>query len=55
MDQKDPNTVSGLLKLHLRENRMLTAESLSVLLPHVESRDVVGHHSLSYEQPHIAY
>ena len=43
MDQKDPNTVSGLLKLHLRENRLLTAESLSVLLPHVESRDVVGH------------
>jgi hypothetical protein len=39
MEQKDPNTVSGLLKLHLRENGLLSQQSLDQLLPHVGSRD----------------
>ena len=41
MEQKDPNTVSGLLKLHLRENGLLSQQSLDQLLPHVGSRDHV--------------
>ena len=41
MEQKDPNTVSGLLKLHLRENGLLSQQSLNQLLPHVEARDHV--------------
>ena len=41
MDQRDPNTVSGLLKLHLRENGMLSPESMETLMPHLVTRDVV--------------
>lgn len=39
MEQKDPNTISGLLKLHLRENGLLSFESMKILSPHLESRD----------------
>ena len=42
MDQKDPNTISGLLKLHLRENGLLSGESIAGLMPHIESRDTVS-------------
>ena len=42
MDQKDPNTISGLLKLHLRENGLLSGESIAGLMPHIESRDMVS-------------
>ena len=31
MDQMDPNTVSGLLKLHLREHPLLSPQSISVV------------------------
>ena len=31
MDQRDPNTVSGLLKLHLREHPFLCVESVAKL------------------------
>ena len=41
MEQKDPNTISGLLKLHLRENGLLSFESMKILSPHLESRDEV--------------
>lgn len=41
MEQKDPNTISGLLKLHLRENGLLSSESMKVLSPHLESKDEV--------------
>ena len=41
MDQRDPNTVSGLLKLHLRENSLLSDESLGTLVPHLEAKDTV--------------
>ncbi len=31
MDQRDPNTISGLLKLHLREHPFLCPASVSAL------------------------
>ena len=44
MEQKDPNTISGLLKMHLRENNLLSSQSLAGLMPHLESRNNVGGH-----------
>ena len=55
MDQKDPNTVSGLLKLHLRETGLLSQQSMDHLLPHVEARDPVGSshpHTHTPSHPH---
>lgn len=31
MNQKDPNNVSGLLKMHLREKNLLHAESIQTI------------------------
>ena len=31
MSQKDPNNVSGLLKMHLREHRLLSDESAAMI------------------------
>ena len=31
MEQRDPNAISGLLKLHLRENRFLSTASIQSL------------------------
>ena len=31
MNQKDPNNISGLLKMHLRERNLLTEESIHII------------------------
>lgn len=48
MDQMDPNTVSGLLKLHLREHPLLSHQSISVL-DKAMSGDKVNKMSYDYE------
>lgn len=41
MDQRDPNTVSGLLKLHLREYPFLSSKSVAAVDKVMQEKDRV--------------
>ncbi len=41
MNQKDPNNISGLLKMHLRENNLLTNASAAVIIRNI-TRDMAS-------------
>ena len=41
MEQRDPNTISGLLKLHLRERPFLCPRSIAQLDKVLQARDKV--------------
>ena len=41
-EQKDPNNISGLLKLHLRENSLLSADVMNKVRELLESKDLVS-------------
>ncbi len=44
MDQMDPNNISGLLKMHLRENNLLREESIKKV-GEVLVQDIVSEYS----------
>ena len=42
MEQRDPNNISGLLKLHLRENPLLTENCAALVQEALSNQNTVG-------------